>query len=114
MSKSPWLNATSLQSMQKGGKWLQCFSHTHILAVDQPLEMLTWVELLPRLLVLLPLVLLVLPPLLSSSLQQHQAWVMGLQKEWDDTGHISKYTVLRYAIPPHPKPPPPVKAHTPF
>ena len=57
----------------KRGNWLQCFSHAHILALNQPLEMLTWVELLPRLLVLLPLVLtvLVLLPLLSSSLQQH-------------------------------------------
>ena len=103
--------------MQKRGNWLQCFRHAHILAPNQPLEMLTWVELLPRLLVLLPLVLLVLLvllPLLSSSLQQHQTWVMGLQKEWDGTGHRSKYTVLRYAIPPHPKPPPPVKAPLPF
>ena len=39
--------------MQKRGNWLQCFSHAHILAPNQPLEMLTWVELLPRLLVLL-------------------------------------------------------------
>ena len=99
--------------MQTRGNWLQCFSHAHILAPNQPLEMLTWVELLPRLLVLLPLVLLVLLPLLLSSLQQHQTWVMGLQKEWDGTGHRSKYTVLRYAIPPHPKSPPPPRKSTP-
>ena len=95
--------------MPKRGNWLQRFSHAHILAPNQPLEMLTWVDLLPWLLVLLPLVLPVLLPLLSSSLQQHQTWVMGLQKEWDGTRHRSKYTVLRYAIaiPPHPKSPPP-------
>ena len=100
--------------MQKRGNGLQCFSHAHILDPNQPLEMLTWVELLPRLLVLLPLVLPVLLPLLSSSLQQHQTWVMGLQKEWEGIGHRSKYIVLRYATPPHPKPPPPIKAPPPF
>ena len=52
--------------MQKRGNWWQCFSDAHIFAPNQPLEMLTWVELLLWLLVLLPLVLLVLLPLLSS------------------------------------------------
>ena len=55
MGKSAWLNGTNLRSMQRRGNWLQCFIQAHILAPNQPLEMLTWVELLPRLLVLQPL-----------------------------------------------------------
>ena len=70
--------------MQRRGNWLHCFIQAHILAPNKLLEILTWVELLPRPLVLLPLVLL---PLLSSSLQQHQTWVTELQKEWDGTEH---------------------------
>ena len=42
-----------------------------IFAPNQAPLMLTWVELLPRLLVLLPVVPLVLLSLLSSSLRQH-------------------------------------------
>ena len=62
--------------MQRRGNWLHCFIPAHILA---PNQQLTWVELLPHLLVLLltvllvlvSVVLLVLLTLLSSSLQQH-------------------------------------------